>query len=392
MKSWVLGLIVVAVLGAGGFLLRDWRPKVQSAGVLEGRKNTAVAERRTIRFEVKAAGEIGPAEQVSVRPEINGRIEELSVDLGDKVKKGQLLFRLDDKDLQTERASRLIDIERSKLQLERAKRNFERAKDLWAAKLISQELYEDSKTEFELGKNSLDRSEKELRLIEDRLTKTKIIAPFDCTVLTRPVSVGQAVSGSGGFNSGTEVLTVADLNAMVVTAHINQADVTRLVAGQEVAIQIESVPGLSLPGLVDRIAPQSTIKNNIRGYAARISLKSLDPRVLPGMTANLTMPIQSSENALSVPLAAVFTEQGERFVLVKEGQGFQRRGVEVGVNDYDFAEILKGLNGGEIVSLEPPAGEAFSKLARPAGVAQGAASTSSRGTTGSTNRSRSPGT
>ena len=76
-------------------------------------------------------------------------------------------------------------------------------------------------------------AQKDLAIIDERLTKTEVRAPFDCTILTRPVSTGQAVSGSGGFNSGTEVLTIADLNSMVINAHVNQADVPRLKAGAD---------------------------------------------------------------------------------------------------------------------------------------------------------------
>lgn len=365
-KGLIIGLLLVAIAGAA-YGLREWKPRSTVVREDPNRKTTAVVERRTIRFEIRAAGDVGPAEQVSVRPEINGRIEVLPVDIGDRVKKGSVLFTLDDKDLQIERSSRQTEIERTKLQLEKARRNDGRAKELIANNLISKEAFEDAHTEFELARNSLERAEKELRLTEERLTKTRIYAPFDCTILTRPVSVGQAVSGSGGFNSGTEVLTIADLNQMIVSAHINQADVTRLSQGQEVAIQVESVPGLKLKGLVDRIAPQSTLKNGIRGYPARISLKTLDTRVLPGMTANLTIPIASTDNALSVPLAAVFTEQGERFAFVKKGDSFERRPLEVGVNDYDFAEVLSGAHEGDVVSLETPRGETLGKAAGPAG-------------------------
>ncbi|MBI2950366.1 MAG: efflux RND transporter periplasmic adaptor subunit, partial [Verrucomicrobia bacterium] len=262
-----------------------------------------------------------------------------------------------DSDLQIEKQSRETEIDGAKLQLEKAERNYERAKELYEAELISKELYEDTKTEFELAKNSLERAQKNLNLLEDRLKKTRVEAPFDCTVLTRPVSVGQAVSGSGGFNSGTEVLTIADLNNMVVNAHVNQADVTRLTVGQEVAISVESVPGLNAKGVVERLAPQSTIKNSIKGYPARVRIneREIDPRVRPGMTANLSIPVASSENAVAVPLAAVFTEQGERFVLVKkseEDDKFERRTVQLGIADYDYAEVLGGLKAGEIVSLE----------------------------------------
>ena len=356
MKKW----IVVAVIAlAGGFwAFHNWpglKPTGSTATGLSGRPTTAEVETRSIQFKVAAAGEIGPAEQVSVRPEINGRIKTLDVDLGDPVKKGDVLFTLDDSDLQIEKQTRETEIDGAKLQLDKGERNYERAKELYEAELISKELYQNTQTEYELAKNALERAEQSLSLIEDRLKKTKVEAPFDCTILTRPVSMGQAVSGSGGFNSGTEILTIADLNNMIVNAHVNQADVTRLTTGQEVEIQIESVAGLMLKGIVERVAPQSTIKNNIKGYPARIRIetKSLDARVRPGMTANLSIPVASSENSVAVPLSAVFTEQGERFALVKkEDDTFERRSIRIGIADYDYAEVLGGLKPGEIVSLE----------------------------------------
>ena len=112
--------------------------------------------------------------------------------------------------------------------------------------------------------------------------------------------------------------------------------------------------------MVERIAPQATIKNNIKGFPARIVLKNVDPRVRPGMTANIKIPVASADNVTAVPLAAVFTEknpetgQMERFVYVQQGEAFEKRNVKVGVSDFFFAEIQEGLKPGEIVSLELP--------------------------------------
>ncbi len=363
MKKWIL-LIVALAGGAWGLQqYRDRKPELASVPP-GGRQNTAVAENRNIRFAISAAGDVGPADQVSVRPEINGIINFLPVDTGDRVKKGQVMFALDDQDLQTQKSSKLATIEGAKLQLEKTRRNYERNKRLFDDHLVSQEVYDDAKTDYAMAQNSLDIAQKDLNLVEYQLTKTKIEAPFDCTILTRPVSIGQAVSGSGGFNSGTEVLTIANLNDMIVNAHINQADVTRLVPGAEVDIQIESVSGLAMKGEVSRIAPQTTIVNGIKGYAARIVIKNIDPRIRPGMTASLSIPVATADNVIAVPLASVFTEEGQRFVYVKNDTGFERRVVQVGVTDYDFAEIQKGLQSGEVVALEQPAGENFLKLAK----------------------------
>jgi hypothetical protein len=123
------------------------------------------------------------------------------------------------------------------------------------------------------------------------------------------------------------------------------------------------VPGLRVTGEVERIYPQATIKNNIKGYPARIVLKNVDPRIRPGMTANVKIPVASAENVTAVPLAAVFTEkasedgQMERFVYVQQGEAVEKRNVKVGVSDFFYAEIQEGLKEGEIVSLEMPKDE-----------------------------------
>jgi len=357
MKKWIVLVLTVGLAVSGYYGWNTWQ-KSKAASAEPGRPTTAIAETRDITFAVNAAGEIAPAEQVSVRPEINGLLEKLPVDIGDVIKKDDLLFKLDDSELQQQKASNLTDIEKCKLGVEKAERDYKRAQQLLADKLISQEVYDDTKTAFDLSKNALERSQKDLAITEERLTKTEVRAPFNCTVLTRPVSIGQAVSGSGGFNSGTEVLTIADLGSMIINAQVNQADVPRLKAGEAVEVTIEAVPGLMATGVVERISPQATIKNNIKGYPARIVLKNVDPRVRPGMTAAVKIPVATADNVTAVPLSAVFTEKNpdtdlmERFVYVQRGDGFEKRNVKVGVADYFFAEMQEGLTAGETVSLE----------------------------------------
>lgn len=362
MKKWLILIIVLCVVAGGFYYLKGRKQNGEVTGGAQ-HQTTAIIEPRNIQFIINAAGEIGPADQVSVRPEINGRIAELKVDIGDAVQKGMLLFQLDDRDLQIEKESRETDIARARLQVDQAERNYLRSRQLFDEKLIARELFEETKTTYDLSKNSLLQSEKALDLVNDRIRKARIIAPFDCTVLTRPVSVGQAVSGSGGVSGGTEVLTIANLNDMIINAHINQADVAYLKLNEPVQVSVEAVSGLQVVGKIERVAPQATIKNNIKGFATRILLENVDKRIRPGMTATIRIPVASVDNVLAAPLAAVFTEfnpatqQTERFVYVKNGNSFERRPVQIGVSDYFFAEVKQGLSSKEVVALEQPADE-----------------------------------
>jgi RND family efflux transporter MFP subunit len=379
MNKLLAGIVIVTALGGGVYWASlKWPDKFAFSkakapvAAKPAPSTTALVGTRSIYFAVTSAGEIGPVDTVSVRPEVNGRIDKLPVDIGDKVKKDTMLFTLDDSDLQTEKASQLIEIEGAKLQiesqkiqLEKTKLNYERTKELFNTKLVSQEVYDNARIDWELTGNALDMSknklasaEKQLQSVEDKLSKTIIRAPFDCTILTRPVSVGQAVSGSSGVNSGTEVLTIANLSEMIITAHISQTDVPRLIVNQPVDVEVEAVPGLKLIGHVDRIAPQAIIKNGIKGFPTRIILKGAEDIVRPGMTANISIPLVNAENVVAVPLSAVFTELGARFAFVKKDEDkYEKRTLNIGVTDYDFAEVLSGLTNGETVSLIVPAGE-----------------------------------
>src|SRR5438552_10344363 len=135
MKKWVI-LLALLGLGFGSYSVWNNWQKAKPAANLSSLPTTATGELRDISFAVNAAGEISPAEQVSVRPEINGKIDQLPVDIGDHVKKGDLLFKLDDKELQQERSSNLTDIEKAKLGLEKAERDYKRAQRLLEEKLI----------------------------------------------------------------------------------------------------------------------------------------------------------------------------------------------------------------------------------------------------------------
>lgn len=365
MKKWIIILVIAALGGGGWYYFSHQQGKAEPVTQRHDR-GTHQVQRRSIQLSITAAGDISPAEQVSVIPETSGRIKALLVDIGDNVKKGDALVTLDDETLLKERDTQCTDIDGSRLQVERDERNYTRANQLFENGLLSKEEYENSLSTYQISTNNLVRAEKALAQIDERLSKTQILAPFDCTVLTRPVSVGQAVSGSDGASGGTECLTVADLNQMVIDSHINQADVTRLKIGQQVSIQVEAVTGLKLTGVIERIAPQATLKNNIKGFSCRILLENPDERVRPGMTANISIPIALADNVLAVPLSAVFTEGGERFVYVKKNESWEQRPVKIGVADFSFVEITDGLQEGDTVALEPPSMEEISKTANAA--------------------------
>jgi HlyD family secretion protein len=361
MKNIIIVALLVAVGVFGYFQWQDGKEQTNSnkaGGKI--RKTTEAIENRDIDFTVRVAGEISPADKVSVRPEVHGKIAELPVDISDRVVKGDLLFRLDDKDLKIEIDSRKKQIDSATLQLEQAKSEFERSKQLFEEQLISTEIFERAKTKYEQALISRDRSQNDYQLSLEKLSKTSVLAPFDCTVLSRPVSIGQVVSGTGGQGSGTEVMEIADLNNLIIQAHVNQADVARMNKEQEVKIEIEAITDLIIDGIVERIAPQATIRNSIKGFSTRIKLLTSDPDIIPGMTASISIPVASADDVVAAPLAAIFTERNETeqrteiFTYVKNGEVFDKTMLDVGVNDLNHTEVKRGLKVGDVVAIEKP--------------------------------------
>ena len=136
MKSVILLLIVAALGGGGWYAWKQKQSAAAAAAAAQARPTTATLETRDIRFAVGAAGEITPSEQVSVRPEVNGKILTLAVDLGDNVKTDDLLFQLDDQDLKIEKQQRETSIARARLSLDQAQRDYDRARQLFESKLL----------------------------------------------------------------------------------------------------------------------------------------------------------------------------------------------------------------------------------------------------------------
>ena len=358
-------IIIVLVLVVGFVGYQKWQDSQntsnQGQNKLENRKTSEVVKTRDINFSVTVAGEITPAEKVSVRPEVHGKIAELPVDISDTVAKGELLFRLDDKDLKIEIDTRKKQIDSANLQLEQSKNEYERSQKLIKDGLISEEAFQNIKTRYEVARISRDRAQNDFDLAQEKLSKTSILAPFDCTVLSRPVSIGQAVSGTGGQSSGTEVMEIADLNNLIILAHVNQADVSRMGKNQKVKIEIEAVADLVVDGIVERIAPQATIRSGIKGFSTRIKLMNTDPSIIPGMTATINIPVANSKDVVAAPLASIFTERNEAeqrtetyAYVKKEEKKYVKQMVDVGVNDLDFVEVLKGLSVDDEVALEKP--------------------------------------
>lgn len=363
MKKIVL-LLVIVVIGTGAWLSLSGKSEAQKKEAAGASKTFARVEKRDISFSIELSGDVTPASQLEVKSEVGGKLKVLHVEPGQVVKEGEVLVEVDDRDLLTEKESALTEIEGAKLTMEKTRKNYERAKELFEAKLISREVFDNLAAEFALAENATVRAERKLQLVEDKLRKTKVISPTAGTVLTVPVSEGQVVIAAASVNSGTTLMMVANLSKLLVETHINQVDVARLSIDQKMKLRVESLPEEDMEARVSFIAPVATVKNNVKGFQVQAIIEVPNPKLRPGMTVNMTVPIAEASDAVSVPISAVFKGDGKsKVVYVRNGEATEKRVVTVGVTDINFAQIEKGLTEGEEILLVEPA--------RPAGSGPG---------------------
>lgn len=356
MKKFLTALAVLAI-GGGFYTYRQKSAASSAAAKMNGGQagQISAAEKRDIDFAVQVSGDVQPATQLDVKGEVGGRILKLNVQPGVSVKAGQVLVEIDDRDILTELDSATTEIEGAKLTVDKTKRNFDRAKDLFTQKLISRETYDNLSSELALAENSLNKSERRKQLVQDKLSKTKVIAPGDGTVLTVPVVEGQVVIPAASVNSGTTLMTIANLTRLIVETHVNQVDVAKLALKQEVKLMAESIKDEEMGAVISFIAPVATVKNSVKGFTTQAIIDRPSKRLRPGMTVQMTIPIGHAEDAVSVPIGAVFKGDGNsRVVYVQNGDKTERRAVKIGISNMDFAEILNGISVGEKILLNEP--------------------------------------
>ncbi len=350
----ILSILILILAAAGGWYGYTHRSGGGEQEVFD-EKFVAHAEKRDIDSSVEVSGDVTPAFQLDVKPEVGGKLKALHVEPGDTVKEGDVLVEIDDTDLMSEKQSALTEIEGARLEMEKTGKNYERAKELFEQKLISREVFENLSSEYALGENSLVKTQRKLQLVEDRLRKTKVLAPMDGTVLTVPVIEGQVVIAAASVNSGTTLMNIANLSKLLVETHINQVDVARVEPNQTVKLHVESLKDAEMDAKISFIAPVATIKNSVKGFQVHALIEKPHARLRPGMTVNLSIPIASASDVVSVPISAVFRGEGSKKVIyVRNGENTERREVKIGVTNTDFAQIIKGVEDGEEILLVEP--------------------------------------
>ena len=327
---------------------------------------TAIVERGEIENVVTATGKLEPREFVDVGAQVTGRLDVLRVDIGDKVKKGQLLAEIDVTLFMAK-----VDQQRAQLKFQEASLlekkaqnalanlNFERQKNLYDHNATSLELLQSadmtlqsSNAQIAMLKAQIEQIQSSLRADEANLEFTRIYAPMDGTVVSLSAKQGQTLNAN---QQAPIILQIADLSTMTVKAEVSEADVTKVKPGMELYFKTIGSEKKWYAKL-QKVEPTPTILNNVVLYNALFDVDNNSSRLMTSMTTQVFFLLSNAKDTLLLPLNAITKETprsktGSVNVLLADGTQ-ERREVSLGVSNRILVEILSGVKEGEEVVLK----------------------------------------
>lgn len=302
-----------------------------------------------------ASGYVVARRKAAVASKGTGRLVSLDVEEGDQVKKGQVIARLEDADVIAARERARQSLRLAEADLHEAKTNYERMRILLKQGAIAQAEYDVAEARFKRVVASIDVAKYALTEAEVAVDNTRIIAPFDGTVLKKNADVGEIVAPlAGAASSRAAVVTIADMSSLEVDADVSEANIIRVASEQQCEITLDAYPQQRYRGFVTKIVP--TADRAKATVLVKIRFDGYDERVLPEMSAKVTFltigykaDAASVEPLLTVPASAVANRSGRQVVYQVDGGRAIEVPVSTGRSLGGLIEIKNGLAEGDKV-------------------------------------------
>lgn len=264
---------------------------------------TEQVTRGPIQETVTATGTVNPVTTVLVGTQVSGTIKDIFVDFNSVVRKGQLIAQIDPAFFETQLAQARANADRAQAVLRDAERVLKQNAALYPKNLIAKNDYDASVTAQESAAAQLAQAQAALKAAETNLSYTKIFSPVDGVVISRNVDVGQTVAAS--FQTPTLFTIAQDLTKMQINTNVAESDIGRVNVGQAVEFTVDAYPDAPFHGKVWQVRRAPITVQNVVTYDVVVQVPNRDQKLMPGMTANVSIIITTREDALRVPNAAL---------------------------------------------------------------------------------------
>ena len=360
----------VAIVAAAAVVWWWTRPGPVQVRTAAAREEAASGADRTV---LNASGYVTARRQATISSKITGKVTEVLIEEGVKVKEGQVLARLDDTNVAASLQLASAQLESAKtalaetqVRLTEAEQDLKRQSELIEKNVVAQADYDHAKADAlaykaRLGQQTRDVAvaERQVAIWQQQLDDTVLRAPFDGIVTTKDAQPGEMISpvSAGGGFTRTGICTVVDMQSLEIEIDVNEAYINRVEAGQPVEATLDAYPDWKIPCKVIAIIPtadrqKSTVK-------VRVGFEKLDPRILPEMGIKVAFreaveARAAAPRAVVVPKAAVRQDGTRDIVFVVRDGRAERRAVTVASSTEDEAALGAGVAAGERVVVDGP--------------------------------------
>ncbi len=348
MKKILIVIITAILLISGFFVYKKFFTK-PSIKVIE----TAKVERDSIRGVLVETGIIKPqvGAVVKIGARATGTIFRMNVKIGDRVKKGQLIALIDDREIRHAIEQQRAALKEAQANYNYAKINYEREVELLKHEYTTKDAVDRAKSQFEASMAKIEDIKAQLQQQETKLTYTRIYAPIAGVVSDVTAQEGETiVAGLQVAN----LVTVLDPTLLEMWIYVDETDIGRVKLGQKVEYYVDTFPNKLFYGAIEKIYPQPVVKDNIVYYLSIVKVAKENAALLkPEMTTHVKIIFDEKQNILTVPNAAVKFEKGKQIAYKVIGPDkVQKVEIKIGIRGEERTEIISGANEGDELAIK----------------------------------------
>jgi len=350
-KSVTIFILIFIVVTFSGAMYYLYAKNAEDPVVYKTEKPS----KQTIIKKTVATGSILPLEEVLIKPNISGIIQEIYVEGGDIVKANDLIAKIRVIPNLSALNNAKNAIQTAKISVDDEERNFNRQKSLFDKGVISKQDLERAEVTYQQSLQSYKAAQQNYDIVKTGSTKglgssanTLIRATISGMVLEMPVEVGNQVIESNNFNEGTTIATIADINRMIFEGKVDESEVGKIKEGLPLEITVGAIENLKFDAILDYVAPKGNLENGAVQFEIKGTLNLNDSIFIrAGLSANASIILARADSVLSIKEALVQFDPKTKdpFVELKIGEGkFERKDIKLGVSDGINVEIVEGLS------------------------------------------------
>jgi HlyD family secretion protein len=350
-----IGLIILVVFG--GTIVYLYKKSVAKPTVYE----TTTAQVTNIIKKTVATGKIVPRKEIEIVPQVSGIIEELYVEPGERVKRGDMIAKvriIPNMVSLNEAESRL---NRARISYDDAKKNFDRQKALFDNKVIAEAELQSFELALTTARESVDAAENNLQLIREGITKragqtsnTIIRSTIEGMILEVPVEIGNSVIESNTFNAGTTIATVADMGEMIFKGKVDESEVGKLHDGMDLILTIGAIDTEKFSAKLEHISPKGVEENGAIQFEIRADVQLKENQFIrAGYSANADIVLDKRDSVLAIQESLLKFSSDTAWVEIETApQVFEKRVIKTGLSDGLNVEVLSGLTEKEKIKVQ----------------------------------------